>query len=87
MKRNRYIMERNGKPCYANKICAKKFRYQSYQNSIDKHDCTFMLPKKVTIATIRYINTYPKESIPRSQTSILIALWTDYEETALYPIT
>ena len=53
MKRNRYIMERNGKPCYANKICAKKFRYQSYQNSIDKHDYTFMLPKKVTIATIK----------------------------------
>ena len=50
-------MERNGKPCYANKICSKKFRYQSYQNSIDKHDYTFMLPKKVTIATIKKKDT------------------------------
>ena len=62
-------MERNGKPCYANKIAPKCFFYQSYQNGIDKHNCTFMLYEKVTIATIkkRYINTYPKESIPRSQ--------------------
>ena len=53
-------MERNGKPCYANKIAPKCFFYQSYQNGIDKHNCTFMLYKKVTIATIkkRYINTY-----------------------------
>ena len=31
-------MEQDGKPCYANNIAPKKFCYQSYQNSVDKHD-------------------------------------------------
>ena len=50
-----YGAKREALSCEQNS--AKKFCYQSYQNSIHKHDCTFMLHKKVTIATIKKKDT------------------------------
>ena len=42
--------------------CIVPKSYQSYQNSIDKHDYTFMLHKKVSIATITKKAAYKHSS-------------------------
>ena len=40
-----------------------------HQNSIDKHDCTSCFTKNRLLPLLQtgHISTYPKESIPRSQ--------------------
>ena len=57
-----------------------QFCHQSYQNSIEKHECTFMLHKKrdnYYKKKKKIVKTYPKESISRSQSfnSHLFMVW------------
>ena len=71
-----------------------QFCHQSYQNSIEKHECTFMLHKKrdnYYKKKKKKKKLIPKKLFHARKVSILISLWSDYEailpQIALYPFT
>ena len=65
-------MERNGKPCYANKIAPKRFVVRVITAALINMTGPSCFTKKWLLQLLkeRYINTYPKEYIPRSQNFI-----------------
>ena len=57
MKRHRYIMERNGKPCYANKIAPKSFVIRVNRRALINMTAPSCFTKKSEYATIKKKDT------------------------------